>query len=100
MDAQPDANLDDIRRQLRIGMGPCQGGFCATRAAGVACTSKHADAAGATHLLEAFLKGRWKGVEPVLSGDQVRQQALDDWIYTGTLDVEHLPADDAQEVTR
>ena len=100
LDAQPDANLDDIRRQLRIGMGPCQGGFCATRAAGVACTSKHADAAGATHLLEAFLKGRWKGVEPVLSGDQVRQQALDDWIYTGTLDVEHLPADDAQEVTR
>ncbi len=28
-------NLDDIRRQLRLGMGPCQGGFCIYRAAGV-----------------------------------------------------------------
>ena len=28
-------NLDDIRRLLRLGMGPCQGGFCIYRAAGI-----------------------------------------------------------------
>ena len=28
-------NLDDIRRNLRLGMGPCQGGFCMYRAAGI-----------------------------------------------------------------
>src|SRR5437870_4579921 len=28
-------NLDDIRRLLRLGMGPCQGGFCMYRATGV-----------------------------------------------------------------
>src|ERR1700744_3249212 len=28
-------NLDDIRRQLRLGMGPSQGGFCTDRAAGI-----------------------------------------------------------------
>ena len=28
-------NLDDIRRQLRLGMGPCQGGFCIYRATGI-----------------------------------------------------------------
>src|SRR5215212_10948612 len=26
------ANLDDIRRDTRLGMGPCQGGFCTYRA--------------------------------------------------------------------
>ena len=26
--------LDDLRRDLRLGMGPCQGGFCGYRAAG------------------------------------------------------------------
>ena len=29
------ANLDDIRRSLRLGMGPCQGGFCIYRATGI-----------------------------------------------------------------
>ena len=28
-------NLDDIRRCLRLGMGPCQGGFCIYRATGI-----------------------------------------------------------------
>ncbi|MDD7466022.1 MAG: anaerobic glycerol-3-phosphate dehydrogenase subunit GlpA [Actinomycetaceae bacterium] len=32
---QPHANFDDLRRQLRIGMGPCQGTFCAPRLAGI-----------------------------------------------------------------
>lgn len=93
---QPDANLDDVRRQLRIGMGPCQGGFCATRAAGIACSSGHSDAQRATELLRNFLKARWKGTNPVLFGDQVRQSVLDDWIYLGTLDIAHLPATDQQ----
>ena len=34
---------------------------------------------------------RWKGVWPVLYGDQLRQARLDDWIFQGVLDVEHLP---------
>ena len=29
------ANLDDIRRTMRLGMGPCQGGFCIYRATGI-----------------------------------------------------------------
>ena len=27
--------IDDIRRDVRLGMGPCQGGFCTFRAAGI-----------------------------------------------------------------
>ncbi len=94
LDDQPEGNLDDLRRQLRIGMGPCQGGFCATRAAGVACSSPHANATRATDLLRKFVEARWKGVKPVMVGTQVRQTALDEWIFAGTLDVAHLPKED------
>ena len=38
-----------------------------------------------------FLQERWKGVWPILYGDQLRQARLDDWIFQGVLDVEHLP---------
>lgn len=86
------ANLDDIRRLLRLGMGPCQGGFCMYRATGVmhgmdGMTAEEADAA-----LLHFLKERWKGSWPILYGDQLRQARLDDWIYQGILDVGHLPS--------
>ena len=41
----------------------------------------------------SFLEERWKGVYPILYGDQLRQARLDDWIFQGVLDVEHLPGD-------
>jgi len=31
----PTFSLDDLRRDVRLGMGPCQGGFCTYRAAGI-----------------------------------------------------------------
>lgn len=95
-DDQPDANLDDLRRQLRLGMGPCQGGFCTMRAAGIAHQHQRVDAERATELLRLFLKNRWIGLWTILYGDQVRQAALDDWIFQGTLDVEHLPEPDSE----
>ena len=96
---QPDATLDDLRRQLRLGMGPCQGGFCAARAAGLACSEQAVDAERASGLLRLFLKHRWIGIWPILYGQQVRQTALDHWIFAGTLDVEHLPQPE-EEVVR
>ncbi len=95
---QPNATFDDLRRQLRVGMGPCQGGFCAARAAGVSC-SEGVDAERATGLLRLFLKYRWRGIWPIVHGDQVRQTALDYWIHSGTYDVEHLPQPE-EEVVR
>lgn len=88
----PGATLDDIRRRLRLGMGPCQGGFCIYRAAGVMHSRDGLDAQAATAALLDFLQERWKGVSPVLHGDQLRQARLDDWIFQGVLDVAHLPA--------
>jgi glycerol-3-phosphate dehydrogenase len=89
--AQPQASFDDLRRQLRLGMGPCQGGFCTLRATGIAVSEGNLDAERATELLRLFLANRWIGLWPILHGQQVRQAALDSWIFQGTLDVEHLP---------
>jgi glycerol-3-phosphate dehydrogenase len=88
---QPKGSFDDLRRQLRLGMGPCQGGFCSMRATGIALDSDHIDVERATGLLRLFLKNRWLGLWPILYGDQVRETALTNWIYQGTYDVEHLP---------
>ena len=84
-------NLDDIRRSLRLGMGPCQGGFCIYRATGILHGVGRLDGEHASRSLRDFLQERWKGVWPILYGDQLRQARLDDWIFQGLLDVEHLP---------
>ncbi|MDN5977499.1 anaerobic glycerol-3-phosphate dehydrogenase subunit GlpA [Acidipropionibacterium jensenii] len=93
---QPDSTFDDLRRQLRLGMGPCQGGFCSMRATGVALEEGAVDVERATGLLRLFLKNRWIGLWPILYGEQVRQTALDDWIFQGTFDVEHLPVPESE----
>ena len=84
------ANLDDVRRRLRLGMGPCQGGFCIYRATGILHSVSRLDQDAANRALFEFLQERWKGVQPILYGDQLRQARLDDWIFQGLLDVEHV----------
>lgn len=85
------ASLDDVRRQLRLGMGPCQGGFCIYRAAGILHGHDGIDTERANKALVDYVEERWKGVWPVLYGDQLRQHRLDEWIFQGILDIEHLP---------
>ena len=93
-------NLDDMRRTLRLGMGPCQGGFCIYRATGILHGVEKIPSVVANRSLLDFLQERWKGVQPVLYGDQVRQARLDDWIFQGILDVGHLPGDEARSSGR
>ena len=44
-------------------------------------------AAEATAALRDFLAERWRGIAPVLWGDQLRQERLDELIFHGVLDV-------------
>ena len=45
-----------------------------------------------------FLQERWKGVWPILYGDQLRQARFDEWVFHGVLDVDHLPAETTAEM--
>lgn len=108
---QPDAVLDDIRRELRVGMGPCQGTFCAARTAGIVheCRAHSADNADSraeqadrsATLLRLFLANRRFGLRPLLHGEQLREASLNRWIVTGNLDIDHLPSasEDAKRST-
>jgi glycerol-3-phosphate dehydrogenase len=90
MERRGTESLDDIRRTLRLGMGPCQGGFCIYRATGILHEVEHLDHRAANTALLSFLQERWKGTHPILHGDQLRQARLDDWIFQGLLGVQHL----------
>lgn len=94
IDAQPDASFDDLRRQLRIGMGPCQGCFCASRVAGIAHEKGVWDAQQATELLRLFLKNRWYGLNPIAYGATAREASLTEWLYRSNYRLDELP--DAQ----
>jgi glycerol-3-phosphate dehydrogenase len=125
----PTVTLDDLRRDVRLGMGPCQGGFCTYRAAGLLhALTKNApntppnDAAeenswnvahlqspshntplspgeslplvppfDANLLLRDFLQERWKGLTPILWGQQLKQERIDQLIYLSLLNADHLP---------
>ncbi len=125
----PTVTLDDLRRDVRLGMGPCQGGFCTYRAVGVIhelqtgeglvpdtenapwqvdrLTSPGQTPSSPTSfprqahttsplynpnlLLRDFLQERWKGVIPILWGQQLKQEQLDRLIYLTLLNADHLP---------
>jgi glycerol-3-phosphate dehydrogenase len=101
--------LEDLRRKLRLGYGPCQAAFCAWRAAGML-----AEGSGEPHDcgglrppqpprrgapveregsgeplagLERFLEERWRGQQATTWGDQARQALLNHAIYRGIFDL-------------
>jgi glycerol-3-phosphate dehydrogenase len=92
---QGDAKtIDDIRRDVRLGMGPCQGGFCTYRAVGILHTLRRppVEKVEETNVaLRDFLQERWKGLTPILWGSQLRQERLDELIYLSVLNADHLP---------
>ncbi|MCQ5164262.1 (2Fe-2S)-binding protein, partial [Faecalibacterium prausnitzii] len=47
----PNASLDELRRQLRSGMGPCQGGCCSMRCAGIVNEQGAASVERATNMI-------------------------------------------------
>ncbi|HVD16516.1 MAG TPA: anaerobic glycerol-3-phosphate dehydrogenase subunit GlpA [Actinomycetota bacterium] len=101
--------LEDLRRRLRLGYGPCQAAFCAWRAAAAVCerqldTQVRAAASpaaqGGSHDadplagLARFVQERWRGQLTTVWGDQARQALLNHAIYRGIFD---LAADQPDE---
>jgi glycerol-3-phosphate dehydrogenase len=84
--------INDLRRDLRVGMGPCQGGFCSYRVAGIMNQAGGLPAGEANKALVDFLQERWKGVTPVLWGQALRQMGLDEGMVLGLLGLDKLPA--------
>ena len=90
--------FDDIRRDTRLGMGPCQGGFCSYRATGILHTLRQPEIEQTNVALRDFLQERWKGLMPILWGSQLKQERLDELMYLHVLNADHLPGETASRL--
>ena len=81
-------SLTDIRLRTRLGMGTCQGTFCSLRS--VASLVEHGiplEFAPADSMCR-FLQERWKGLRPVLWGQQAREMEFSRSVYAGILNLD------------
>lgn len=92
-------NLLDLRRHARVGMGTCQGNFCACRAAGLLSRFKVTTPQQSREQLVQFLNERWKGVRPIAwgGGDALRESEFTHWVYQGLCGLDTPSAANVQE---
>lgn len=79
--------LNDIRRKTRMGMGTCQGTFCSYRTLGALSGYPQFDGNHNLYLSKFLLK-RWRGIRPVLWGQQLREAQLATSIYSSLFGME------------
>jgi glycerol-3-phosphate dehydrogenase len=105
LDERWPCSLDDVRRGTRLGMGPCQGGYCTFRAAGLMAERAAAGEAGragvggpagvdestaSDRVLVDFLAERYKGTRPIAWGRQLQELWLTAGLYSGVLGIRSL----------
>lgn len=83
--------IGDIQHRTRLGMGPCQGGFCTYRALGIMQETGRLTPTESIQILKGFLQRRFRGIRPALWGDQLREEQLVESIYLGILNMGHKP---------
>jgi glycerol-3-phosphate dehydrogenase len=81
-------NVGDIQHRTRLGMGPCQGGFCTFRALGIMNDMSVISPEQSMEMLRGFLQRRFRGIRYALWGDQLREEQLVEYIYLGILAME------------
>ncbi len=81
-------SIGDIQHRTRLGMGPCQGGFCTYRALGLIQENGHMTTEASMDALREFLQRRFRGIRPALWGDQLREEQLVEGIYLSIMNME------------
>ena len=82
-------SVSDVRRRTRLGMGTCQGTFCTYRAVGTVQALHRNWTLDTEALFREFLEARFKGIRPVLWGNQFRDVELTRGIYEVSLNINH-----------
>ena len=78
------STLTDLRRRTRVGMGTCQGGLCACRAADLLAQANGNVERERADLAD-FMQERWKGNFPIGWGDMLREAEYTQWVYKHVL---------------
>ncbi len=89
---QDSHSLTDIRLRTRLGMGTCQGTFCALRAVNTMFEHDITLSKDPLCELHGFLQERFRGLTPTLWGTQAQEMQLSHAIYAGVLNVRNAYA--------
>ena len=84
----PTKGLREILHRTRLAKGTCQGAFCCYRLLGVLHAMGKVEAINSNAQLKGFLEERWKGIRPVLWGDQLREHQFIEEMYMGVLNLD------------
>ena len=88
--AEADMTLQAIGLRSRVGKGPCQGAFCSIRIASYLYDRGfYQDHAGLNHMRE-FVDERFRGLRPVLWGEQMAQMELSEALHCGLMGLDLL----------
>lgn len=83
--AEPTSHsIADVRRRTRLGMGTCQGNYCALRSAAIVnklFKNKLEDCSDSLSDMKNFLQARWKGITPVMAGKTLREAEMTRGMY-------------------
>jgi glycerol-3-phosphate dehydrogenase len=82
------SDLNDIRMRTRMGTGPCQGTFCSYKTLGIMAEMGKLDDPFPNDSLKGFIERRWKGIKPIIGGDQLKEEQLTEGIYAGLLNLD------------
>ena len=92
--AEERMSLAAIGLRSRVGKGSCQGSFCAIRVASHLYDRGVYDSTeGLTHIRD-FVDGRFKGVGPVLWGEQMAQMELAEALHCGLMGLDKIGGDE------
>lgn len=92
------SNLVDLRRRTRVGMGTCQAELCACRAAGLMNRFNVATPTQSITQLASFMEERWRGIQPIMWGDAMREAEFTSWIYYGLLGLNDVQQSETEGV--
>ncbi len=85
--------INDLRRRLRVGTGPCQGTFCTFKVAGILAEENNLDAPSAYLEVLSYLAERWKGKRPPMRGEQLAQEELVQGVYACVANLDRTVTD-------
>ncbi|WP_458208986.1 anaerobic glycerol-3-phosphate dehydrogenase subunit GlpA [Haladaptatus sp. NG-SE-30] len=93
---QSGTDLNSVRIRTRASMGNCQGGICCHRMANE--LHPEYDEPTARTALDELFQERWKGERHALWGEQLSQAALNYALHATTMNRDHDPANDTNDV--
>ena len=88
--AEAEMSLQAIGVRSRVGKGSCQGAFCSIRVTSHLYDRGVYDSEQGLNSMRDFLSGRFKGVQPVLWGEQMPQIELSEALHCSLMGLDQL----------